>query len=303
MKRFLIKILSYFLLLSALWVLIVGSIYYKINYNSSFYKINNSINKIILGDSHVETSINDKILKNSLNISTSADNYYYSWLKLKKLIKHNKQIDTLILSYSFHNLSKKMEERWLYNPQHFANRYPKTFYLIEREDFFELFIFLKKMPFTFLSENMILPKIILKKSFVNNVLKMNIGGFVFWKKNNIEHLNKQVVFAIKSQGIRNFKVSEKEKEYLLKIVSFCKNNKVEMILVNTPIHPKLYSAYPPKVTKLYYNFYHKYLKDYKLLDYSQFKLDNSCFKDCSHLNGKGSDLFTKELVNRLYEKY
>ena len=61
-------------------------------------------NILFLGDSAPECAINDKIFKRSVNFSSPAESYYYSYLKLKKILDTKQVIDTIFLSFSPHNI-------------------------------------------------------------------------------------------------------------------------------------------------------------------------------------------------------
>jgi hypothetical protein len=302
MKRFLIKILSYILGFIIVWSFSLTYGYLKIRKNNHFFSIEKNINKVFIGDSHFEFSINDSIISNSLNISYSADNYFYSYLKLRELLKHNK-LDTVFISYSLHSLSAGLEKGWLYNPLHFESRFSKYIYFENSEDINQLIDFMIKIPAEFLSTSFFLPLHFFKNKKIKNFTDLNIGKFIYSKQNNITNIEELVKKDFQKKQLNHFSVSKKQKEYLLKIVSLCNKYKVTLILINTPVHKIYFNNLPEKVKNSYKNFYQTYLTNYILMDYSQYKIPDYCFKDCDHLNGKGADLFTKELVNRLYKKY
>ena len=74
-----------------------------------------NLNVLILGDSHAGTSLNPDYFKNSKNISLNSESYIPSYLKLK-LILQRCTIDTVLLSFSPHNLSGsndlKFSDKW-----------------------------------------------------------------------------------------------------------------------------------------------------------------------------------------------
>jgi ABC-type sugar transport system permease subunit len=121
MKLFLRKTVLVFLILTVLLV-VVTIINWAYITNSNYFILNKNINVLVLGDSHAKYALDDKILKNTCNLSTDADSYFYSYLKLKELNKKNIQIDTLLLSFSQHNISKSIETMWLFNSEHLKNR-------------------------------------------------------------------------------------------------------------------------------------------------------------------------------------
>ena len=83
MKRFInnILILSVLVLISLIGVTIVNKLLF--NYFKPF-SFDDNINVLILGDSHARFAFNDSVLVNAINLSNSADSYFYSYQKLKR---------------------------------------------------------------------------------------------------------------------------------------------------------------------------------------------------------------------------
>ena len=103
MKKFICKIL---LFITIIVTIILGQflyLYYKNHDN--VVKINTK--NIIIGDSNTRWSMDDKIIKGYSNFSTGGETYLFAETKLNILTKHNK-IDTLILSFSPHNIINHM---------------------------------------------------------------------------------------------------------------------------------------------------------------------------------------------------
>ena len=61
------------------------------------------------------TSLNPKLLYNTINISQGAEPYVLTYWKLKEILMLNK-IDTLILGFAPHNISE-------YNDKKFLNKF------------------------------------------------------------------------------------------------------------------------------------------------------------------------------------
>ncbi len=82
--------------------------------------------------------------------------------------------------------------------------------------------------------------------------------------------------------------------YLRKIIDLCEANGIKLYLVYYPMyHPEYYYD-----QDYYYNAYNEFFSDVELLDYSAYPLDDDCRYDAHHLNTKGSQIFTEELVGR-----
>ena len=78
------------------------------------------MNIIFAGDSNMETSVNDKIINNSINLAKSGDSYLYTYLKIKKLIQEDKtKVDTIVISFSPHNIFEN--DKIISNHRYFLN--------------------------------------------------------------------------------------------------------------------------------------------------------------------------------------
>lgn len=95
-------------------------------------------------------------------------------------------------------------------------------------------------------------------------------------------------------------VDESNIYYLNKIRELCLKNNINFIIYSSPLHQKSYLAYKPKNL-------HLSLMDFVEkcnIKYFNFMLDNafkgdSLFYDETHLNAKGTDLFTTQLADSL----
>ena len=80
------------------------------------YDVPEDRNMLIAGDSHPECAITDEVLTNSFNLSQSGSTYYYTYLKVREMIDHNPQIDTLILGYAFGEIDQTRDE-WYFDEE------------------------------------------------------------------------------------------------------------------------------------------------------------------------------------------
>ena len=103
--------------------------------------INNGINTLVIGDSHTELAINDSLLNNTLNISTPAEGYIFTYMKLRNILKNNSQIRNIMLGVSYHNFSSYYD-KYIYEEEPYS-LISQHISLMELKD---LFIFLEKLP-------------------------------------------------------------------------------------------------------------------------------------------------------------
>lgn len=91
--------------------------------------------------------------------------------------------------------------------------------------------------------------------------------------------------------------------YLQKIYSLCKEYKINYVFYTSPVYHDFYLSYKPNNLKNALENYTKYIKTNNV-DYFDFCLDEnykdaSLFLDETHLNAKGTDLFTTQLADSL----
>lgn len=261
------------------------------------FKIDNRKNILILGDSHTQTGINDKILDRSFNFSTSASSYLFSYAKLLKVIEDNKQIDTLILSFHYGSLDGDIDQRVLFNDTLILDRVPSYIpflrfeemqYFTSRVSFFKSFLYLPKvLSFYFL-------KSLVKRDF--SFHNLDLGGY-----NNLDRFKlKEDIKRRESFGDfpKKDSISYLELDYLIKISDLCKEKNIKLLLINTP----MYNAGKYTDTSFYYKNYKKFLSNEVLLDYASMPFPDSCYGDISHLNYNGAKIFTEKLHRILESK-
>ncbi len=129
MKKFISNLLKILFVFGLIYSCIIVANYYHTK--NTPLRIPPDKNILILGDSNTESAINDTILDNSINLSHSADPFFYSFLKLRKILPANNHIDTVLLSFSPHNLFKN---DWTFNEKHIHSRFGQYYPLMTIED-------------------------------------------------------------------------------------------------------------------------------------------------------------------------
>ncbi|WHF51436.1 hypothetical protein QGN23_13570 [Chryseobacterium gotjawalense] len=246
-----------------------------------------SVHVLILGDSHTQCGIDDALLPHSLNLSESADTYFYSYVKLKRMFKANPQIDTLILGYADFNITDN-QDRWLRSENINSFKLPIYFFLFDQDDFSD---FIKINPTQLLEFS----GTIFKRNFSHlyrifakeKINKFGIGGFLA--------LEKQMENKEKSVNNKNINTTWKQSEidilYLKKINDLCTTKNVKLILIATPTQNHSISGQNSKQVA----FRNSHLKEAAYIDFSGYPLKNDNFADNSHLNAKGAAHFTVAL--------
>jgi hypothetical protein len=288
MKYFLYLILRFITLFFISILIIVGLTFYFVK--NQGIKIDEKVNILVLGDSHTQCAINDQVFNRAVNFSESGSTYFYSLIKLKEIVRTNKQIDTLILSFHFGSLDVENETQYLYNENYNFERLPKFLPFFNYDDALHYY-----------------DKILLIKSFLNapthystfilnglikgkfSTSDMKLGKFSNSERAKLlEDIQKR---KITDQFKSKNSYSKIELNYLNEISDVCKQNGINLILINTPV----FEAGKYTDTTFYNKFKESYSQQFCFLDLNLLDPDQDGFGDISHLNLKGSLKFTKEL--------
>jgi len=279
-----------FLTISAIFSLLLGFLSVVITNKTFNFEFKKYQNILILGNSHTECSISDKILSNSVNISQSASSYFYSYIKVREFVKRNPTIDTVIISFSDNDLFSE-KEKWLSSTEKIRNKMTRMIFLFNTEDYLTLFC---SNPIT-----TSLQSFIVYSDFYNLYIHRRsfIGGYNQFNKNKI----KESILEFNQDTPKiDYKIAHTELKYLLKIYELCEKEGVHLILLNSPVHPVLQSHFS-LIKDRNYKIASEKMTNATFLDHSSYKLDNSMFADLSHLNGTGSisySLFLKSVFSK-----
>lgn len=255
-------------------------------------KIKTDINSLFIGDSHIQLAINDSIIPQSLNVGTTSETFYFSYYKLKILLKENPSIKNVYLGLSFHNLSD-YSERFI-SGDYSASIAPKYYFILPLKEQLRL-IYWNKTKLT---------------SFVRDVIKIGvdqifeekyypfIGGYSREFTASFaadSSMNKRIQFQYFNKGKLN-SFSKFNIYYLNEIISLCKKSGVHLVMLNTPLH----EYYCDKIPKVYKDELRKIVDKNHLnyIDFSDLKLGDNCFiPDGDHVSTNGADIVSEKLKN------
>ncbi len=255
---------------------------------------NNNINTLIIGDSHSQCSINDSLIPNSVNISQSGEAYFYTYAKLERILNTNPNIKTVIVGYSYHNISE----------YYTAFVYGNISYSFFADYFFIL-------PVNQINELIHKNNLLIKNAY-RNILNSGFNN-LFAKKNNYTFLGyydsrKEAKFdtakmneRLRTQYYVNNKLtgfSDINIEYFEKIIDLCNNHKIRVILINTPLHKEYLDKVPLKFKEKYYSLITK--RSVTLVEFNDLELDkNDYLPDGDHISYHGANLTTLYLLKNI----
>lgn len=253
-----------------------------------YFIINPNATSIVLGHSHPECAFNDSLIDNCKNLAQSAESYFFTYNKLKKIIQNNPQVNTVFVEFTNNQLSKKMDDL-IWGDEYFSFMYPKYAAIMNTRDCRLLLshnalALLHSLPVTLKKNFLFLVKN--KKDYIN---EMGWGGYWYLVKSKTDSL----INAIPNASIKQEQPPEEmltaNVGYLQKIVQLCKQHAIKIYLVRSPMHSRntelSNEAAFKKVARTTFS-------DIDLLDFKDFPLSNSEFADPQHVNYKGAKLFS-----------
>jgi len=281
MKKFLIQFALYALLFLVLNVILYGISYYILN--KALFKLPESKTVLVIGDSTTECAVNDTIFSASENVSQSGTAYIYSYVKLNRFLEENKHIKLVLLSIHAGTL---MADDWVYGATSLNEKAPQYVYLFGKDEYCTLgkksafYSGMLKMPLTEINT--------ITKSILRNIITYKDLRIGKYRKLEGTHLNNQTG-NVHSAVFEENKLSTPQVVYLKKIIDLCKEKNVEVVLITTP----MYGAKPNDRLNRYLN---KNFQDITYLDYSAKNFPDEYYFDVDHLNYKGAEIFSKEIM-------
>lgn len=277
MKKFIIKTLVFIL---SFICLLAGVV--LINRYFSRFRIDAGKTMIFAGHSHSECAYNDSLIAGSVNLSESGESYFYTYYKLKKVIRQNPQISRIFIEFSNNQVDSKMDS-WIWDDKYMINYLPRYALLIDREG---LKLLYRKNPACLMH----CIRLMLKNNFTMLFRGLNyshdIGGYRYLVRDKTDSLlhNLPVHPDKKLQA-----VSSENLQYLQHIIDLCKQRDIDVVLVRSPMHEK--SATLANEAE-FQEIRSKMFADIDLLDFSQLPLKDSDFGDLEHLNHRGARIFS-----------
>ena len=289
----------------SIWICIVLGLLAVVNYHllSNFFhprKITNA-KQIILGDSHAVTGMDPGLLSSCENFSRHSEHPFFTYHKLKWIIQGNPSVKRVLFTFSHHNLMSDMSltsEGWQ------VDMLPRYFPIIEIDT---------------LLQELDLNKTILKNIVIQKIGFMN-GSTVHDTKNSIikdySSSNFKFLGAFLSKNNSNLSVESLDLSikrhyenrapesknrnvyYLREIIAFCKLEKIQVVIVVTPLFHEYRKRIPLKVK----NSFNEILEELKtkgitVIDMSSMSLPDESFGDGDHLNAFGAKDFSAFLSN------
>jgi len=258
---------------------------------------------LIAGDSHPQTSVNPVFLPHAENISSSAENYFYTFYKLKHFLAKNPQVTKVVLGFSWHNFPQNYQESFFFDSHSNVENY---YLLLDEEGKSVVKSWSSSYLVPWLRYTVGLPV----KLYQDQVLLSKLSGIdlsrdkiYFWGSHKLtaksvisENMTNEKLRAYFGDGLCTS--STIMVEYLNKIMKLCSDLNITVVLLNAPVHKDYRYGVPAQAIKSFESIKSNVLTRYNnslYVDYSDFRLPTNYYYDCDHLNMYGSENTTKLL--------
>jgi hypothetical protein len=305
MKRFLIRALWFFLLaFTTVAGFILLSEFLVKERKEVILKLRANIKTILAGDSSVEYSVDDAIVRNSINIAQSGEAYLYTYAKLKSLLEYNNNIKTVLVGFSYHEILKEKQEPLLFKDAYLIEKIKNYNYLLDKSD---KVLIMERNPeayLTGLTQSVFINLLTFAKSIRNQGPHDRLpafGGYSSSLRNKLkEDIRLQDSLFKQQRDLQPVEKGLLQEKYLGMISQLCRQKNVRLILFNTPKHRSYSDQVNEEIRTNWLNVRNSLPGD-SLLDMSTFQLPDSCYSDITHLNYIGARIFSEYLdkeINR-----
>jgi len=288
MKKFLKNCAYFFVLPSILIGLVLLLLGYKNYKQFDHYTLKSDVTSVYAGDSHVQLSIDDKIIPHSINVSQSGEPYCFTYIKIKNIVKNNPSVHDVYLGFSYHSLSSSYDD-FIFG-KFCSDISAKYFFILPNSE---------KLKFVKLNSNHLIKYLrnIVKKSMKKAYTSNSYNHFKHTSANQ-KSMDKRIIFQFYSEGqLDTF--SKSNVYYLQKIIELCNRKKINLVMLNAPLHSYYKSKIPIKFIKKYDDFID--VNHLKTMDLTGLVLNDSCYiPDGDHVSKKGS-LITSQYIATHYK--
>lgn len=281
MRALVIKFGCFICLFISLFWLLSFLLDKRINVSENFY-VQKNVRVIMFGHSQAACSYNDSLIISFKNYAASMEGYFYTYYKMKKVIESNPHIKTVFVEFTNNQFTKFADNRiW---GEYMPSLLSKSLPLIDYRGMFLLF---KKSPLkvtqVYTSSQKRKLRYLIEGNgnyFVENNMVgyiKRVGAFKQQKIDSIISQNKNITKNSKSYSMDNL-------FYLKKIVELCKESKVNIYFIRSPLPPfnKLQND------SLFHAIRKKEFNNIPFIDLKDYPLLNEDFNDNLHLNFNGS---------------
>ncbi len=294
MTLFIKKILSFFLLI-AFTVLSVSFLFNSYINKKTQFSLSKNVTNIIFGHSHPEVAFNDSLISNFQNLAQSGESYFYTFLKAKQVFKNNPQIENVFIEFSNIDVTR-VRDKEIWSDKYINWRYPNYAAWMRLSE--QTLLFTKNPK----SVVKVIPKT-LKKQWERIIEKQfnyvsTTSGYLYVNESKLDSLI-QSNYHLQNPDPDYFKKSNENLYYLNKLIDLCLEYDKNVYFVRSPIFKNSFYMWNES---LFQEIRNKQFPNIPFLDYVNYQVPNSYFRDLHHLNFMGAADFSRQFNEWLQNK-
>lgn len=249
------------------------------------YKIPSDKHIVFMGNSQLETSVDDSDWKGVINLAQSAKQYKMMRIDLENLISQNPQIDTVFLVVSPFSIRESDADRSYEDLTYMESisYYAPYLSMNDLEELPVIAPFVK--DFVFFGCFKYLPK------------HQKCGAYLYNTRDDMKQDQKKHKEGRKLERENIQNGDEITKLELARIADLCESHNIKLIYISTPNYDAANKYDLPHFRAQVQELQKKLHADF--WDYVDYPLPDSCFSDMTHLNYKGAAVYTDILKQRL----
>jgi hypothetical protein len=298
MRKFLKEVGLFFLVLTGVCLVVFGMQTWVIRSNANF-KFSKNYEYLMVGHSHPQCAYNDSLIGNFKNISASGESYFYTYYKLKELLKDNDSVETVMIEFTNNQVDSAMDT-WIWSDKSISQFYSKYGSFVNLKD--QVLLGKKNVGSLLNSFSTLHKRNFMRMIKSDYSYEDQVGGYVHYEENSLETAKN-----IQKENLNPYSIDESVSInllYLEKIVQLCRDRDKTIILIRTPQHKLLRSR--GNEIKYLETYYSKF-SDLTLMDFNDFSIPEYAFKDLGHLNYRGATIISETIdsliKNKAFERY
>ena len=249
------------------------------------YRILSDKHIVFMGNSQLETSVDDSDWEGVINLAQSAKQYKMMRIDLENLISQNPQIDTVFLVVSPFSIRESDADRSYEDVTYMESI---TYYApyLSMDDLKEMPVitpFIKDMVFFGCFKY--LPKY------------QKCGAYLHNTRDDMKQDQKKHKEGRKLEREKIQNGDEITKQELTRIADLCESHNIKLIYISTPNYDAANKYDLPQFRAQVQELQKKSHADF--WDYVDYPMPDSCFSDMTHLNYKGAAVYSDILKQRL----
>jgi len=288
MRAFITKILLFTAVLLGFIALMFGLNRIILSSSLGPFKLRNDQNILVLGNSQMAGSFDERYLSHFKNLAHGGDPFFYSYIKLRKAHEINSQIDTLYIGFNSSNISSNVDQKWFLNENQLNEKLKLYLPITPGEEYKYLW---DVKPKTLIRSSCAQSLVLAQVLFAG---KMTYGGSV----PKSEKLNPKRFQKYRQESVEydSLEISKHEIHFLNKIISYCKRNQIQVILINPPVH-QIMNERTEGLQRDFYSYYFANYPEIPFYDYGKLEMKDEYFKDLVHMSAEGAKYFSEKLAS------